>query len=89
MAKRGKKKAGRAAKKRKAAPRRKTAKKMAKGKKTARKSVRSTRKRASKTSRPRRAPAMTPGGPGPAEPGALEGEVLPGMEGDTGRLQFP
>jgi hypothetical protein len=83
MAKRGKKKAGRAAKKRKAAPKRKTAKKMAKGKKAARKPAASTRKRASKTSPPRRSPAIAPGGPGPAEPGALEGEVLPGMEGET------
>jgi hypothetical protein len=67
----------------------KKTRKMAKGRKPARKSAGPTRKRASKTSRPRRAPAMTPGASGPAEPGALEGEVLPGMEGDTGRFQFP
>ena len=90
MAKRGKKKTRRAAK-RKAAPRRKAARKPAKGRKTARKSARSVktaRKRARKTARPRRAPAITPTRPGSAE-GALEGEVLPGAEDDTGRLQFP
>lgn len=89
MAKRGRRKMGRGGR-RKAASRGKTARKAAGGRKTARKSARSAktaRKRARKTARPRRAPAM-PLAPGPAE-GALEGEVLPGAEEDTGRLQFP
>lgn len=88
MAKRGKRKTGRGGRK-KAASRGKTARKAAGGRKTARKAARAktARKRARKTARPRRAPAL-PVGPGLAE-GALEGEVLPGAEEDTGRLQFP
>ena len=89
MAKRGRRKTGRRGSK-KAAPKRKMARKAARGRKTARKSARSTktaRKRARKMARPRRAPAAMPARP--AEGGALEGEVLPGSEGDTGRLQFP
>ena len=89
MAKRGRRKTGRGGKK-KAASRRKAARKAAGGRKTARRSARSAktaRKRARKTVRPRRAPAL-PAAPGSAE-GALEGEVLPGAEDDTGRLQFP
>lgn len=87
MAKRGRQKAGRAAKK---APKRKVARKAAKGKTAARKTARSakaTRKRAGKTVRPRRAPAIKR--PVAPEQTPIEAEVLPGMEGDTGRLQFP
>jgi hypothetical protein len=90
MAKRGSRKTGRAAKKR-AAPRRRTARKPARGRKTARKAARpmkTQRKRARKTTQPKRAPRGGPGAPGRGE-GALEGEVLPGGEEDTGRLQFP
>ena len=89
MAKRGRRKTGRGGRK-KAAPKRKMARKAAGRRKAARKparSVKTARKRARKTARPAKAPAAAP--PRPTDGGALEGELLPGSEGDTGRLQFP
>jgi hypothetical protein len=89
MAKRARRKTGRGGGK-KAASKRKMGRKAAGGRKTARKSAKSAktaRKRARKAARPRRAPAVAPARP--AEGGALDGELLPGSEQDTGRLQFP
>jgi hypothetical protein len=89
MVKRGRRKTGRGGGK-KAASKRKMARKAAGSRKTARKPARSAktaRKRARKATRPQQAPAAKPAGP--AEGGALEGELLPGSEKDTGRLQFP
>jgi hypothetical protein len=88
MAKR-KKKAARAGRK-KAAPKRKTAKKAARAKKVSSKSSR-TVKRARKPARkrPRPTTATAPRMSGMADETTMEAELLPELEGDTDRMEFP
>jgi hypothetical protein len=90
MAKR-KKKAARAGRK-KAAPKRKTAKKAARAKKASSKSSRSA-KRARKTARKRTSRPATAVVPRAstmaADDKAMEAELLPELDGDNDRMEFP
>jgi hypothetical protein len=90
MAKR-KKKAARAGRK-KAAPKRKTAKKAARAKKASSKSSRSA-KRARKTARKRTSRPATAVVPRAstmaADDTAMEAELLPELDGDNDRMEFP